>query len=124
MVIILAWIIRGERKYDRSPPVRPCAGIVFRAGPRKSDELIERAIIGRLKTVTRRAVAVELAVTERGGKHVEQFSISDQRVGKNFLGSAINIARHFDVPPVTLNRGKSCLHGKFMLIEKDIAEPN
>lgn len=60
MVIILAWIIRGERKYDRSPPVRPCAGIVFRAGPRKSDELIERAIIGRLKTVTRRAVAVEL----------------------------------------------------------------
>lgn len=52
MVIILAWIIRGGRKYDRA--VRRYAEIVFRAG-RKSDELTERPIIGRLKTVTRRS---------------------------------------------------------------------
>lgn len=51
-----------------------------------------------------------------------QYPISDG--GKNFLGSAINNARHFDVPPATLKHGKSCPHGKFMLIEKDIAEPN
>lgn len=70
-------------------------GIVFRAGRRKSDELTERAIIGRLKIVTRQA-AVELVVTRGMGKHVEQFSISDQHAReKNFLGNAINIACHF-----------------------------
>jgi len=90
MVIILAWIIRSGHKYDRA--VRRYAGDCFPRGS-KIRRINRTRDYWTIKNCY--AVTVELVVP-RGGKYVEQFSISDQCVGRNFLGSAINIARHFD----------------------------
>lgn len=89
MVIILAWIIRGGRKYDRAAH-RPSlyAGIVFHARRRKSDELTERerAIIGRLKTVTRRELQLNQSLRDAESTLSNfQFSIAGC-VGGSCLG--------------------------------------